>query len=64
LRARIIISAKNVEIFNATLKKMFTQRRLFTTGYYYVSKYDRSDISLEDVLQEQGTDLLPLWSYR
>jgi len=58
-----------VEYFNATLRKMFWNRRLVTTGFY---KLDASgDVNLyprypllfehENVLREQGTDLLPLW---
>ena len=45
--------------FNATLKEMFCNRRLFTAGHYICDKCIRNvDIRLLD----QGTDLLPLWN--
>ena len=43
----------NVENFNASLKKMFCNRKLFTTGHYMLNSYN--------ILREQGSDLLPLW---
>ena len=51
-------SVKN--ICNATLKKMFSKRKLFTAGYCIVN--DKRYISSVDVLQDQGTELLPLWN--
>ena len=48
----------NVENFNATLKKTFCKRRLFTAGHYILcNTYDNFKFKL----WEQGTDLLPLW---
>ena len=54
---------ESVETFNIMLKEMFSQRRLFTKGYYCFDKFGKSNISLEDLLQEQDTDLLPHWNY-
>jgi len=49
----------SVENFNATLKEMFCNRRLFTAGHYICDKCIRNvDIKLLD----QGADLLPLWN--
>ena len=48
-----------LEKFNATLKDIFWNRKLFTAGYCKVD--ERNDDVLRDVLYEQGTDLFPLW---
>jgi len=50
----------DVESFNASLKKMFWNRKLFTAGHYMLSN---SQLSHQVVLVcwEQGVDLLPLW---
>ena len=55
--ARINVSVKH---FNFTLKKMFSKRRLFTTGYCDV-KNVKNDLP-EHVLWGKGTDLVPLWN--
>ena len=55
--ARLTVSMKN---FNAKLKKMFSRRRLFTAGYCNINE-NRNFLSY--VLQEQGTNLVPLWGY-
>ena len=49
----------SVENFNATLKEMFCNRRLFTAGHYICGKHIRN---LDIRLWEQGADLLPLWN--
>ena len=48
----------NVEKFNASLKKMFYNRKLFTTGHYMLNNYEHV---VHAVLREQGSDLLALW---
>ena len=50
----------DVESFNASLKKMFWNRKLFTAGHYTLSN---SQLTHQVVLVcwEQGVDLLPLW---
>ena len=45
---------------NATLRKMFSKRKLFTAGYCNVN--GRRYMLPAKVLQGQGTDLLPLWN--
>ena len=57
LRTKLDISAKH---FNAALQKMFSKRVLFATGYCNIT--DQRGISPEDVMQELGIDLLPLWN--
>jgi len=47
------------ENFNATLKKLFGNRRLFTAGLYNLMDFWRN--GSREVLLEQGTDLIPLW---
>ena len=49
----------SVENFNATLREMFCNRRLFTAGHYIC---DRRTIFVDCGLWELGTDLLPLWN--
>jgi len=53
----------DVEYFNATLNKLFQNRKLFTAGLYYCSDKLVAPwyISVRDVLWEQKTDLFPLW---
>ncbi|XP_065907093.1 uncharacterized protein [Dysidea avara] len=48
----------NVENFNASLKKMFYSRKLFSTGHYMLNNYEHV---VHAVLRGQGSDLLPLW---
>ena len=48
----------DVENFNASLKKMFWNRKLFTAGHCTVGTNQFAD---QVVLWEQGVDLLPLW---
>jgi len=53
------IHCLSVENFNATLKEMFCNRRLFTAGHYI---YDKHITFFHCGLWEQRTDLLPLWN--
>ena len=50
-----------VENFNAALKKMFWNRKLFTAGLLMHKKFSSRIMEQDNVLWEQGTDLLPLW---
>ena len=53
-----------VENFNAALKKMFWNRKLFTAGLLRHTKFIpilKLAMEQDNVLWEQGTDLLPLW---
>ena len=46
------------ENFNATLKKLFCNRRLFTAGHYILCVQQQKKFNIE--LLEQGTDLLTM----
>jgi len=59
LHLHVTINDMNLEHFNATLKKLFWNRRLFAAGLYELVV--SWDINSMDVLWEQGTDLLLLW---
>ena len=48
--------------FNATLKKLFCFRKLFTGGHYMVNtEWYQWRNNISEVVYEQETDLLPLW---
>ena len=49
----------SLQSFNTTLKQRFCNRKLVTGGHYLVDCQHYRDKF--DVLQEQSTDLLPLW---
>ena len=57
----LCVEAKHLDVenFNASLKQMFWNRKLFTTGHYRMTDID--EFTDKVVLSKQGVDLLPLW---
>ena len=59
LYLQVSVMDVGVEYFNATIEKLIWNSKLFTAGRYELVV--SWDISLIDVIWEQGTDLYSLW---